>query len=1197
MGCLRQPNAEPIPGYRLIEPLGSGGFGEVWKCEAPGGLFKAIKFVFGNLDSLDVEGARAEQELRALQQIKEVRHPFVLSLDRIEVVNGELVIVMELADRSLHDLLVECQASGLLGLPRNALLRYIRDAAEALDHMNEKHNLQHLDIKPRNLFLVSDRVKVADFGLVKHLELHNSSGLLGGVTPLYAPPETFSGKITERSDQYSLAIVYQELLTGQRPFSGKNARQLAQQHTQEEPELRALPEPERPVVARALAKDPAKRFPNCLAFVRALYLSGGYIKHDSRAGEPTSLTSEQAGTNGHADSPKSLAQTLEDIQLENATDELLNGEPESENNEVSRLGITVAQPQSGSLRPTLLIGVGAFGRKALQELRCRFLDRLGDLGKMPLLRFLYIDADPLAINDAQRGTPELAFSKNEVHHLPLQAVGHYRRRMLDHITEWLPREKLYAIPRSLQTQGTRALGRLAFVDNHLRLLARLRREVQQAAHPDSLYQSVSQTGLALREGVPRVYVIAAGGGGSSGFLVDLGYTLQRLLHQLRYSDAQVGLFLFAGAPGDPATPKTEQANVYATLTELNHYADPAIPFAAQYGVDGPRLVDSGQAFTHTYLLQVKHRSPEGLRDAIAHLGSYLFHELTTPLGARLDRERLLPVPAGATIFRSFGTYAVWFPRGLLLRVAARAACARLIQDWQAENNAANSLDLEAACASALADPGLRSETLASRIEEIGRLELGGTPAETLTGLLSSLGEQVQQPLAQDDPTSWAPQALTRLRELIQPSQPNTTTNGTGDVLGGELRKSRINRALSLAADKLASEWGERLADVAFGMMDCPGQRIALAESALTRLIRFCDESIASHHARWEHQAARVEHAAQQLEGALEACISDASGGRWGFSSLLLLGTRTNRGLRIFIDLLTAFARQCLSGELIAAGQMFWTALKTQLVERLRELIFCRQRLRHLQESLNADDTDIPADSVNTPASQTMSPSPLPSAGAFWDSIRHSATIRAVLPEGQTDLEAAAAHFVADLTPEHMVQLDSTLQHRVLKLLGGLHAACSGSGDLVRGLAMPLLDEAAAYLGELLPVTDVAIVELSEAAASRGEIASRIRHYMELARPLVPARNADQQPAFLLVPPSDAGKQFGEESKRVCPELELVRVPGQTHLMFCREQGSLSMEDFQDLLHACRKAYEESALTPQASPHSRFDISDWLPLDP
>ncbi len=273
MSWLREPNAEPIPGYRLIEPLGSGGFGEVWKCEAPGGLFKAIKFVYGNLKSLDIDAVRAEQERRALNRIKDVRHPFVCSLDLIqETSDGELIIVMELAERTLHDLFIECQATGLIGIPRHDLLRYLGDAAEALDFMNnEPHKLQHLDIKPKNLFIISNHVKVADFGLVKHLERQSSSGVMGGVTPLYAAPETYAGKISQNSDQYSLAIVYQELLTGHRPFNGKNVRQLSQQHLQEDPDLRSLPEVERPIVGRALAKDPTKRFPSCSAFITSLY--------------------------------------------------------------------------------------------------------------------------------------------------------------------------------------------------------------------------------------------------------------------------------------------------------------------------------------------------------------------------------------------------------------------------------------------------------------------------------------------------------------------------------------------------------------------------------------------------------------------------------------------------------------------------------------------------------------------------------------------------------------------------------------------------------------------------------------------------------------------------------------------------------------------------------------------------------------
>ncbi len=265
---LHRADTEPIPGYRLIHPLGQGGFGEVWKCEAPGGLLKAIKFVHGGTHLLD-DNAPAEEELRAVERVKAIRHPFMLTMERVESVGGELVIVMELADNSLAELLQSCQKAGLPGIPREALLAYLREAAEVLDVMNTRHSLQHLDIKPRNLFLVSNHVKVGDFGLVSSL-----SGLgkieLAAITPLYASPEVFQGSISRHSDQYSLAIVYQELLTGTLPFVGKNARQLLMAHTLSEPNLQPLPECDRAIVARALAKNPEERFPSCSDFLSAL---------------------------------------------------------------------------------------------------------------------------------------------------------------------------------------------------------------------------------------------------------------------------------------------------------------------------------------------------------------------------------------------------------------------------------------------------------------------------------------------------------------------------------------------------------------------------------------------------------------------------------------------------------------------------------------------------------------------------------------------------------------------------------------------------------------------------------------------------------------------------------------------------------------------------------------------------------------
>jgi serine/threonine protein kinase len=269
---LREVNAEPIPGYRLIERLGSGGFGEVWKAEAPGGLLKAIKFVHGSLHALDDAHAPAEEELRAVARVKAIRHPFLLSMERVEVVAGELVIVLELADQNLGDLLAEARAAGKPGVPRDALLGYLREAAEALDLMNARYDLQHLDVKPQNLFLVSNHVKVGDFGLVNSLQCANAAAgvQLGAITPLYASPEVFQGSLSSHSDQYSLAVVYQELLAGTLPFDGRNSRQLMVQHLQGEPDLRPLPPGDRAVVARALSKSPQSRFPSCSDFIHAL---------------------------------------------------------------------------------------------------------------------------------------------------------------------------------------------------------------------------------------------------------------------------------------------------------------------------------------------------------------------------------------------------------------------------------------------------------------------------------------------------------------------------------------------------------------------------------------------------------------------------------------------------------------------------------------------------------------------------------------------------------------------------------------------------------------------------------------------------------------------------------------------------------------------------------------------------------------
>jgi serine/threonine protein kinase len=135
--------------------------------------------------------------------------------------------------------------------------------------MSEHFQLQHLDIKPENLLVVGGHVKVADFGLVKDVQDVTVS-LMGGMTPVYAAPEVFDGRPSLQSDQYSLAIVYQEMLTGVLPFPGKTPAQLTSQHLHGHPRLTPLSAADRPVIARALDKVPQRRFHNCCELIEAL---------------------------------------------------------------------------------------------------------------------------------------------------------------------------------------------------------------------------------------------------------------------------------------------------------------------------------------------------------------------------------------------------------------------------------------------------------------------------------------------------------------------------------------------------------------------------------------------------------------------------------------------------------------------------------------------------------------------------------------------------------------------------------------------------------------------------------------------------------------------------------------------------------------------------------------------------------------
>jgi serine/threonine protein kinase len=255
-----QAGAQPLPEYELVRKLGQGGFGEVWQARGPGGVNIAMKFI-------PLEGKGSALEVRALEVMKDIRHANLVSVFGVWHKDGRCILAMELCERSLLARLQEATDQKPAGIPRKELLDHMSDAAKGLDELNS-HNVQHRDVKPANLLLLGKSVKVADFGLAKMLENTVASNT-GAMTPAYTAPECCDNRIAKQSDQYSLAMTYYHLRTAKMLFSGSLAN-IVHSHQHQEPDLGLLTTEEQKVVARALAKKPEERWPDCKTFVNEL---------------------------------------------------------------------------------------------------------------------------------------------------------------------------------------------------------------------------------------------------------------------------------------------------------------------------------------------------------------------------------------------------------------------------------------------------------------------------------------------------------------------------------------------------------------------------------------------------------------------------------------------------------------------------------------------------------------------------------------------------------------------------------------------------------------------------------------------------------------------------------------------------------------------------------------------------------------
>jgi hypothetical protein len=1164
-----ETRAEPIPGYQLIERLGGGGFGEVWKASAPGGILKAIKFVYGDLqrDGND-DAQRAEQELKALRRVQEVRHPYILSLERYDIIDGQLLIVMELADRNLWDRFRECRNQGLPGIPRDELLRYMAEAAEALDLMNIEHQLQHLDIKPQNLFLVHNHAKVADFGLVKDLEGMMAS-VTGGVTPVYAAPETFDGWVSRYCDQYSLAIVYEELLTGQRPFNGNNVRQLIMQHLQAAPNLSPLPACDREVVGRALSKNPDERFSTCQAFVQALRSAGGSGVHTLARPAPEAITPGAHGSRAtmHRDAVREAQ--LEDSDLpEELPEEADAGASPVVQTAVETRWIRVhegAEPLGddtpsltkvreevrgpGVLFPALVIGVGELGLAAVQRLRERLHERFGSLEAVPNIRTLYLDTDPQAPRRAAEGSPAAALTGAEVILARLHRPSHYLRSQRGRaiMDACFDPHMLYRIPRSQVTTGLRALGRLAFVDNHRLIVQRLRQELQAIVEEDALHRSTAETGLGLRTNFPRVYVVAGlVGGTGGGMFLDLAYVLRQLIKEMGYEQPDIiGLFLVPPVDRNP-NQTLALGNLFAALTELNHFSAPGTTFTALYDEKQRPLRDNEAPYSRCIVLPLpqtaENESPEGAAGLPA---DFLYRDLTTLLG-RLADERRAAVPAQARqpwalACQTFGVYRISWPRQALIRQVAGRLSKQLAERWKSKDAAPIRSRVQESVDGMWASINLDGEHLLTALTAACGDTLGQSPEALLTAATQPL-DALEDPAQAGEMVS---QVMERLENVL--GRPDSTANARQPVL---------LEPLHVAADKLIHEWGNRLTAYADSLIEQPEFRLAGAEEAVRQIVVHLQTELQKCEPLGKELAARTADVVDRIR-TIHAGLMDPA-----------TAARRACPLANVAELIRAYARWRYQSLIQQRLGNVYVSLRGRLSDQLREVNFCRARLGELMVRFDQPD---PAAAVGDD-------------GALGQKI---------YPAGCQTLDEAIQHLLKSVSAEDLHSLDSRMQELIQHQFRTLAQVCLGSANMLENLHRLMQEAAEAFADERLGSLDIADMYLTHHAHEGQAEADMALAFQEAAPPLASHRpSTEREICFLAVPANEAGQKLRTRALPAIACSELGIIEGSDDITFYREVPQLFLADLEQMGALALAAYRQMVGVEHFTPHSRTDIHRW-----
>ena len=267
-------SVEQIGRYRILDELGRGATGIVYRAQDPAiGRVIAIKTIRLSDFTDETERDRLRERLfREAQSAGILSHPNIVTIYDIAEENGLAYIFMEYVEGPPLEKILNSQE--VLG--KDVALSIFRQTATALDYAHRK-GIVHRDIKPANILIHEGALaKITDFGVAKILSQQmTQSGVMMG-TPNYMSPEQVQGHAVDgRADQFSLAVIAYEVLTGEKPFVADHLPSLLYRIVREDPvppqRLNPTLGPQVEVVLRkALSKNAIERYAGCMEFIEAL---------------------------------------------------------------------------------------------------------------------------------------------------------------------------------------------------------------------------------------------------------------------------------------------------------------------------------------------------------------------------------------------------------------------------------------------------------------------------------------------------------------------------------------------------------------------------------------------------------------------------------------------------------------------------------------------------------------------------------------------------------------------------------------------------------------------------------------------------------------------------------------------------------------------------------------------------------------